>query len=829
MKRTRVLIAAALSLCLLTLDGQSPGRMGNDFDLDREAGPGSGMYNLRVSPPTDEGREVIVTVECAYNGLAGPTAYAVPVFAKKDGKSVSGFFGSDMALVTKGKSLISFKCRFFNDQRGVPAELTTDRVYMWLLNESKTSRISTTPFAKTIKWGSPNAKPTLAEDLTIPTGPAMSPEQAAQAKAKAEAEAKTRAAAEAKALEEALAREEARQKAEAEAQAREASAAKAKADADAREQARLAAEAEVKRLAEAKRLAEEEVRKNAESWRLAEERRAAEEKVRQETEAKAKAEAEAREQARLAAERETREREEARRQAEAEAKVRAEAETKAKADAEAREQARLAAEAETKRLAEQKRLADEKLKQEAEARRLAEEKQAADAQDRAAAEARARAEAEEREKARLAAVEQEKRLAEESRQAEERARAEALTRRLAEERRVAEEKLRQEADAKARAEAEAMERARQNAFEEARAVEQARQRAAEDVRARQEAEAKARAEAEKREQAAAAAAAEEQRLAAEKAAADAKAQEEARALEVARQRAAAEAQAKAEAEARAKVEAEAKAKAEAEARSVAQSPGVPLPVKLASNLKTEVKNVDVVATSLDRSQRTFVVEFDYRDNLGPKAILGVNVLRSTDQSSQSYFVSAPAELGKSRRPMLLFPVKFQPPPDAPASKAGSFSTDQVLVYLAENATAPQANLFPATMVLPWRAPGAAGETAPIASDGSSVTLDSFRQNDLYSGFAKVKYKLVSPSATLRAKIYDSAAPASADFFAIDEETIKAGKSSTIVEIKVKSDAKTTDAIIKADTIEVELVDPAGKVLARMVEKTPMRWSKPKSE
>ncbi|MBI5461851.1 MAG: cell envelope integrity protein TolA [Gammaproteobacteria bacterium] len=194
MKHTRVLIATALWFGLLTLDGQSPGRQGADFGFDRDTGGSSGLFNLRVSPPTDEGREVIVTVECAYNGLAGPTAYAVPVFAKKGEKSVSGWFGSDMAFVTKGKGLISIKCRFFNDQPGVPAEVVTDRVRMLLLNETKTSVIQETPFAKTIKWGNPNAKPVLAEDLTTLLRPALSPEQAAQAKAKAEAEAQRKAA-----------------------------------------------------------------------------------------------------------------------------------------------------------------------------------------------------------------------------------------------------------------------------------------------------------------------------------------------------------------------------------------------------------------------------------------------------------------------------------------------------------------------------------------------------------------------------------------------------------------------------------------------------------
>ena len=720
----------------------------------------NGVYNLRVSKPTANGTEVILTADYTYDGTAGPRAYIIPVFEKRGARGVAAWFGANPTLITPGKGLISVKCRYFNDEPGVPPQITTDRVMFWILNETRGLVLSQDPFANKINWGNPSAKP-----VPLPAAPTLGPgaEAAAPATLKrlAEEQAKT----------------------EAEVRARTAAEAKAKAEAAAREKARLEAAARAQKLEAEKRLAEEKARQETAARRKAEEQRSADEKARIEAEAKAKAEAKARE--------------EARQQAAAEAKARAEAEAKAKVEADAREKARLAAEAEAKRLAEEKR--------------QAEQQQLADAQ--------AKAEADAREKARLAAEAEAKRLTEEKRLADEKARVEEQARQRAEAKRLAEEKVRQEAEAKAKAEADAREKARLAA--EA------------DAKARAEAEAKAQAEADAREKARLAAEAEERRLAEEKQLADAKAAAEAKALEQARNRAATEEQARQAAEAQAKAEAEAKGRDQARQKTAAETvatpaaAAAPVEIPLASNLKTKISNVDVVNRSLDRSEMTIGVEFDYKDRLGPKAMLGVDVLQSSDPNTAQYFESTPAELGRSRRNFALFPVKFQPPPNSPTAQRGSLATDRILVYLTEAERAAKENLYPATMLLTWRVPGSTAPVPPVAADGSTLALDTFRQNDLHTGFAKVNYNLSAPAATLRARVFDSANPTSAEFFEAQEQAIKSGRGSALIEIDVKPDAKTTDPLIKADTLQIDMIDDSGKPIARIMEKTPMRWAKPK--
>ncbi len=682
----------------------------------------NGVYNLRVSKPTANGTEVILTADYTYDGTAGPRAYIIPVFEKRGARGVAAWFGANPTLITPGKGLISVKCRYFNDEPGVPPQITTDRVMFWILNETRGLVLSQDPFANKINWGNPSAKP-----VPLPAAPTLGPgaEAAAPATLKrlAEEQAKT----------------------EAEVRARTAAEAKAKAEAAAREKARLEAAARAQKLEAEKRLAEEKARQETAARRKAEEQRSADEKARIEAEAKAKAEAKARE--------------EARQQAAAEAKARAEAEAKAKVEADAREKARLAAEAEAKRLTEEKRLADEKARVEEQARQRAEAK------------------------------------------------------------RLAEEKVRQEAEAKAKAEADAREKARLAA--EA------------DAKARAEAEAKAQAEADAREKARLAAEAEERRLAEEKQLADAKAAAEAKALEQARNRAATEEQARQAAEAQAKAEAEAKGRDQARQKTAAETvatpaaAAAPVEIPLASNLKTKISNVDVVNRSLDRSEMTIGVEFDYKDRLGPKAMLGVDVLQSSDPNTAQYFESTPAELGRSRRNFALFPVKFQPPPNSPTAQRGSLATDRILVYLTEAERAAKENLYPATMLLTWRVPGSTAPVPPVAADGSTLALDTFRQNDLHTGFAKVNYNLSAPAATLRARVFDSANPTSAEFFEAQEQAIKSGRGSALIEIDVKPDAKTTDPLIKADTLQIDMIDDSGKPIARIMEKTPMRWAKPK--
>ena len=201
----------------------------------------------------------------------------------------------------------------------------------------------------------------------------------AEAKAKADEEARIKAEAEAKTK----ADEEARIKAEAEAKAKEAEA-KAKAD----EEARIKAEAE------AKAKADEEARIKAE----AEAKAKADEEARVKAEAEAKAKAKADEEARVKAEAEAKAKadEQARIKAEAKAK---EAEAKAKAKAKADEEARIKAEAEAKAKADE----EARIKAEAEAKAKADEearvKAEAEAKAKADEEARVKAEAEAKAKA----------------------------------------------------------------------------------------------------------------------------------------------------------------------------------------------------------------------------------------------------------------------------------------------------------------------------------------------------------------------------------------------------------------------------------------------
>jgi TonB family protein len=212
----------------------------------------------------------------------------------------------------------------------------------------------------------------------------------AEAKAKADAEAKRKAEAEArriaeeKARAEAEAKRKAEEKARAEADAKRKAEEKARAEADAKRKAEEKAKAE----AEAKRLAEEEAKAKAEEER----------KAREEAEARRKAEAEARrraeEEAQRKAEEEARRKaeEEARRKAEEEARRRAQEEKRAEAERRAREKAE--AKAKAKAEAEAKKRAKAEAKAQAKAEAAAKKKAVAEAKARAKEEAAARARAE---------------------------------------------------------------------------------------------------------------------------------------------------------------------------------------------------------------------------------------------------------------------------------------------------------------------------------------------------------------------------------------------------------------------------------------------------
>jgi hypothetical protein len=414
---------------------------------------GSSLSNLRVLRQSPDGTLVILTVDFIYDGIHGPTARLLPVISDKKQPKISSWFGANPVTIGAGHGTTSLKVKFFNDDPGVPSELTTDHVRILMLSDGGNTILSQGIFSRTIKWGGPNAAiapaaPPESHPLDEARLRAEQEQRISQELAKAE-ETERQVRLNAQAQAQAKAREEARLKAESDETERQ----KADAQRLAEEKAKAEAEAKARQEAEAKRLAEERARVEFEAKAREEARlkAAAQEKARQEAEAqrladeksKADADAKAREEARLTAEAE-----ETARQI-AVARQLAEEKAKAAAELKAREEARLTADAAEKarQEAEAQRLAveaQEKARQEAEAQRLAEEKSKVEAEAKVREEARLKSEAEE--KARQAAVARQ--LADQQAKAE----VEAKARQDAETQRLAREKSKAEAEAKAREE-----------------------------------------------------------------------------------------------------------------------------------------------------------------------------------------------------------------------------------------------------------------------------------------------------------------------------------------------------------------------------------------
>lgn len=318
----------------------------------------SGVANLRVGAMSDDGTETLLIMEYTYNGNNGPTALIVPVIESRKQPGVSGWFGADRVSVPRGKGLISIKVKFFNDEPGAPATITTDAIRILFLNSTGTARVGGSTELKTINWGKEGLQPAKSGGVAAPAADRKLAQLAGEAEVRA--------------------REKAQRAAEAEAQARR--------DAAERETARAQAAAEARAATEARTKADAEAKVRAEEKRQAEAQAAAEAKAR--NEARAKAEAETR---RLDGER---------KKAEASAKVQAEAQEKARLEGEARkrQQEQKQAEAATVRLAEEQRKAEAKAATEAKARDEAEKKDQAEARrldgERTAAEARVRTEEE---------------------------------------------------------------------------------------------------------------------------------------------------------------------------------------------------------------------------------------------------------------------------------------------------------------------------------------------------------------------------------------------------------------------------------------------------
>ncbi len=731
---------------------------------------GSSIRNLRVTEQSPDGTEVVLTMDYSYDGSMGGAAFIVPVIQKKGDKGVAMWFGADPQTVARGRGIVSVKVRYFNDEPGVPAQLKTDSVKVLLMNSTRRSVVTAVPFFKDIEWGSANA-----QKLKVS-------EPAGETKTKAQIAAE----------EEAKKIEASRMKAESEARARQ------ELERRAQEEAKKRQEAQMKAEAEAKRLAEEKVKAEAEAKRLAEERRMAEAKekaaaeLRKQEQMKAEAEAkqfaEEQKAAEIKAKAEAMKREQERLKAEAEAKARAEAEAKLKAEA-------LAREANLKKLAEEKRKAEEmakaeqeaakrkQLEEEAKARAAAEEaaKLRAAEEAKKAAEIRAASEAAVKEAERLKAVEQARAKEAMRVQAEVEAKQRELAAKIAAVKAQIEAAAQEEAKAKAKAEA-----ALKKAQELGMASENESKKAKLAEQQKMEAQAKAKAEREKAE------------------AALKQAEEEAAAL--------------------AKVKEQIKKQAEEAAKLASSANAV---IEIPPDIKSQVSNLDVVNRSLDRSEMTIGVEFDYNDKFGSKPLLGVAVAKTGMAEASEYFSAEPMEIKRSRKETVLVPVKFQPPTGK--GNFNNYATDRMLVYMADGATAKQVNLFAATMFLVWRPPTAgpatANTTAAKKVEGS-VDIDLVRQADVYTGYVTVKYT-ASGNAKLRVKLYPKGNPAAAEWFKADVNSIKQGSGVELFKVAVHPEAKTEYDLINIDVIEVEMLGDNGQVVASKQLAQTMSWVKPK--
>ena len=355
---------------------------------------------------------------------------------------------------------------------------------------------------------------------------------------------------------------------------------------------------------------------------------------------------------------------------------------------------------------------------------------------------------------------------------------------------------------------------------------QAREKARQEAEAKLITDEKAQAEAKAREEA---------RL---KAQAEAKARQEAEAKRIADEKA--QAEAKAREEARLKTEAESKARQEAEAKRIAEEKtkaaapvSQPAPAKakfaLSSKTKSKVTSVDVVNRNIDRTEMTIAVEYQYsKEDSMPK--MGVDVASTEEPAASACFTSPVVDLGRGSRNFVMFPVKLE------AAAARSFQratlpTDKVWIYLAD-ASGAKSYIYQSTMILSWHIPGGGGTAAPAAEPAgahiqNTVEIDSFKQNDLFSGYVTVRYNLATaPSAKLRLKVYDSAKPATADWFATDDVEIRPGPGVQLLRIVVPKEAASPD-VFSADTVEVQMLDKQGAQTASVKKQSSMSWAKPK--
>ena len=275
--------------------------------------------------------------------------------------------------------------------------------------------------------------------------------------------------------------------------------------------------------------------------------------------------------------------------------------------------------------------------------------------------------------------------------------------------------------------------------------------------------------------------------------------------------------------------AEERTRAEAAARIVGITPSTSsrgAAFVLSKTAQTKVSNVDVVNRSLDRSEMTIEVKYDYKAEDGP-GLMGVDVASTDDAAASSYFTSPATPVGKAAARFVLFPVKFNPASGA-IPKSGSFGTDKIWVYLA-GPNGEKTYISSATMLLIWHPSRAAAAAAPSgrpAVSGSTARIGEVTQNNAFSGAAVVHYNLGVDSGRIHARLYDSANPESAAWFDSEDVPIKSGPGISLVNFRVRA-LSPGPAIFSADTLEITLLDEQNKVLATVQTKSSLSWAKPK--
>ena len=214
------------------------------------------------------------------------------------------------------------------------------------------------------------------------------------------------------------------------------------------------------------------------------------------------------------------------------------------------------------------------------------------------------------------------------------------------------------------------------------------------------------------------------------------------------------------------------------------------------------------------------VEYSYakEDGLGS---LGVDVSSSENPNAGANFACPVSQIGNSSRNFVLVPVKFHPIGDA--AERSTLSTDKLWVYLTDG-SGLKSYIFQGTMVLTWKNPAVAAADAAALSQ-NNVQME-FKQNNAFAGYVTVKYFLGATAGKLRLRVYDSATPDSIKCFESEDVDVKSGAGFQLVKIAVSKDAASPD-LFKADTLQLQLLDPKEKVLASQKQQLDMSWAKPK--